>query len=127
MLQDARSNRSFDSGLPDSSSTTSSTSPPGQPLVPGPGPDTDPAQVHRKSSSLDNVNLQVMIIMMIVMIMMIMMSTCRARTSSKLTGGRASVCSGGWRRPLRRRWRLTEVLITEVMVKEVREVLITSR
>ena len=104
--------------------------------MPGPGPDTDPAQVHRKSSSLDNVNLQVMIIMMIVMIvmmiMMIMMSTCRARTSSKLTGGRASVCSGGWRRPLRRRWRLTEVLITEVMVKEVmvkevREVLITSR
>ena len=100
----------------------------------GPGPDTDPAQVHRKSSSLDNVNLQAMIIMMIIvmMIMMIMMSNFRASTSSKLTGGRASVCSGGWRRPLRRRWRLTEVKVKEVIVKEVtlkevKEVLITSR
>ena len=44
-----RSNRSIDSGLPDSSSTTSSTSPPGQQQ-----PDT---AAHRKSSSLDNINL----------------------------------------------------------------------
>lgn len=46
LLQDARSNRSFDSGLPDSSSTTSSTSPPGQAQAPAP----DPATVHRKST-----------------------------------------------------------------------------
>ena len=64
VFQDARSNRSFDSGLPDSSSTTSSTSPPGQPqplAQPGQGAGHeagDPGQVHRKSTSLDNVNLQ---------------------------------------------------------------------
>jgi hypothetical protein len=44
-----RSNMSIDSGLPDSSSTTSSTSPPGQQQA-----DT---AAHRKSSSLDNINL----------------------------------------------------------------------
>lgn len=46
-----RSNRSIDSGLPDSSSTTSSTSPPGQHQ-----PDID-LQQHRKSTSLDNITL----------------------------------------------------------------------
>ena len=51
--QDARSNRSFDSGLPDSSSTTSSTSPPGQAVT-----QTVETSGTRKSSSLDNVNLQ---------------------------------------------------------------------
>jgi len=45
-----RSNRSIDSGLPDSSSTTSSTSPPGQNC-------TVDTAAHRKSSSLDNINL----------------------------------------------------------------------
>merc|ERR1719220_3294224 len=50
---DARSNRSFDSGLPDSSSTTSSTSPPGQAVT-----QTVETSGTRKSSSLDNVNLQ---------------------------------------------------------------------
>merc|ERR1711962_810749 len=46
-----RSNRSIDSGLPDSSSTTSSTSPPGQQTM------TVDTAAHRKSSSLDNINL----------------------------------------------------------------------
>jgi len=52
---DARSNRSFDSGLPDSSSTTSSTSPPGQHTQQYA---ENEVQQHRKSTSLDNVNLQ---------------------------------------------------------------------
>lgn len=51
-----RSNRSIDSGLPDSSSTTSSTSPPGQHGQPY--SEADSSQNHRKSTSLDNINLQ---------------------------------------------------------------------
>ena len=57
--QDARSNRSFDSGLPDSSSTTSSTSPPGQAVTQAVEPSSSSSSsATRKSSSLDNVNLQ---------------------------------------------------------------------